>query len=161
VCAESSSSSSSKNMANYHKPEGRTIQELKDIANKLRIHSVAATSASKSGYVKIFFCNISSHVNGTHVVRIGLISGCIQEAPTEIYTVRTDDHTSVFGVVPCLGVVSRRSNRRGPGARPCQSVSGLVLVELALRQAQLRVPSFSLLASFHHFFILFMSQTRP
>lgn len=37
-------------MANYHKPEGRTIQELKDIANKLRIHSVIATSASKSGH---------------------------------------------------------------------------------------------------------------
>lgn len=42
-------------MTNYHKPEGRTIQELKDIANKLRIHSVTATSASKSGYVKLFF----------------------------------------------------------------------------------------------------------
>jgi len=37
-------------MENYHKPEGRTIQELKDIANKLRIHSVKATSASKSGH---------------------------------------------------------------------------------------------------------------
>lgn len=37
-------------MANYHKPEGRTIQELKDIANKLRIHSITATSASKSGH---------------------------------------------------------------------------------------------------------------
>ena len=41
-------------MANYHKPEGRTIQELKDIANKLRIDSVTATNASKSGYVVIF-----------------------------------------------------------------------------------------------------------
>jgi hypothetical protein len=38
-------------MANYHKPEARTIQELKDIANKLRIHSITATNASKSGYV--------------------------------------------------------------------------------------------------------------
>jgi transketolase len=37
-------------MANYHKPEGRTIQELRDIANKLRIHSITATSASKSGH---------------------------------------------------------------------------------------------------------------
>lgn len=37
-------------MANYHKPEGRTIQELKDIANKLRIHSITATNASKSGH---------------------------------------------------------------------------------------------------------------
>lgn len=44
------SSSPSKIMANYHKPEGRTIQELRDIANKLRIHSITATSASKSGH---------------------------------------------------------------------------------------------------------------
>lgn len=44
------SSSPSTIMANYHKPEGRTIQELKDIANKLRIHSITATSASKSGH---------------------------------------------------------------------------------------------------------------
>lgn len=38
-------------MANYHKPESKTIQELKDIATKLRIHSINATLASKSGYV--------------------------------------------------------------------------------------------------------------
>jgi hypothetical protein len=119
-------------MANYHKPEGRTIQELKDIANKLRIHSVTATSASKSGYVKIFFGTISSHVDSTHVVRLGLISGCIQESPAEIYTVIIDVHTTVNGVVPCLGVVRRQSNWRGPGAIPCQSVSDLVLVEVAL-----------------------------
>lgn len=56
--------------------------------------------------------------------------------------------------MPCLRVVSRRSNRGGPGAVPCQSVSGLVFVEVALRQALLRVLLFSLLASFHHFFIL-------
>ncbi|XP_029662177.1 transketolase-like protein 2 isoform X1 [Formica exsecta] len=37
-------------MANYHKPELKTIQELRDIANKLRIHSVEATQASKSGH---------------------------------------------------------------------------------------------------------------
>ncbi|KAK2585491.1 hypothetical protein KPH14_010145 [Odynerus spinipes] len=37
-------------MANYHKPESKTIQELKDIATKLRIHSVEATQASKSGH---------------------------------------------------------------------------------------------------------------
>ncbi|EFN73921.1 Transketolase-like protein 2 [Camponotus floridanus] len=36
-------------MANYHKPELKTIQELRDIANKLRIHSIEATQASKSG----------------------------------------------------------------------------------------------------------------
>ncbi|KAF4529183.1 hypothetical protein B566_EDAN016229 [Ephemera danica] len=36
-------------MANFHKPESKTVQELKDIANKLRIHSIEATSASKSG----------------------------------------------------------------------------------------------------------------
>jgi hypothetical protein len=138
-------------MANYHKPEGRTIQELKDIANKLRIDSITATSASKSGYVKIFFYTISSYVDSTHVVRLGLISGCIQEASAEMYTGRTDVHTTVI-VVPCLGVVSRRSNRRGPGAIPFQSTSGFV--EVALRQALLRVLLFSLLASFHHFFIL-------
>ncbi|XP_003696933.1 transketolase isoform X1 [Apis florea] len=37
-------------MANYHKPESKTIQELKDIATKLRIHSINATQASKSGH---------------------------------------------------------------------------------------------------------------
>ncbi|KYM83076.1 Transketolase [Atta colombica] len=38
------------NMANYHKPESKTIQELRDIANKLRIHSIETTQASKSGH---------------------------------------------------------------------------------------------------------------
>ncbi|XP_003493512.1 transketolase-like protein 2 isoform X1 [Bombus impatiens] len=37
-------------MANYHKPESKTILELKDIAIKLRIHSINATQASKSGH---------------------------------------------------------------------------------------------------------------
>ncbi|XP_012055050.1 PREDICTED: transketolase isoform X1 [Atta cephalotes] len=37
-------------MANYHKPESKTIQELRDIANKLRIHSIETTQASKSGH---------------------------------------------------------------------------------------------------------------
>ncbi|XP_046817202.1 transketolase-like protein 2 isoform X1 [Vespa crabro] len=37
-------------MANYHKPESKTIQELKDIANKLRIRSIEATQSSKSGH---------------------------------------------------------------------------------------------------------------
>ncbi|XP_076276149.1 transketolase-like protein 2 isoform X1 [Lasioglossum baleicum] len=37
-------------MASYHKPESKTIQELKDIATKLRIHSIDATQASKSGH---------------------------------------------------------------------------------------------------------------
>lgn len=37
-------------MANYHKPELKTIQELRDIANKLRIHAIEATQASKSGH---------------------------------------------------------------------------------------------------------------
>ncbi|ODN02013.1 Transketolase-like protein 1 [Orchesella cincta] len=36
-------------MANYHKPESKTIQELRDIANKLRIHSITSTDAGKSG----------------------------------------------------------------------------------------------------------------
>ncbi|XP_017782195.1 PREDICTED: transketolase-like protein 2 isoform X2 [Nicrophorus vespilloides] len=37
-------------MSSYHKPEAKVVQELKDIANKLRIHSVSSTQASKSGH---------------------------------------------------------------------------------------------------------------
>ncbi|XP_061836016.1 transketolase-like protein 2 isoform X1 [Nerophis lumbriciformis] len=37
-------------MASYHKPDEKTLQGLKDIANKLRIHSINATCASKSGH---------------------------------------------------------------------------------------------------------------
>ncbi|KAG7199965.1 hypothetical protein KM043_014394 [Ampulex compressa] len=37
-------------MASYHKPECKTIQELKDIATKLRIHCIESTQASKSGH---------------------------------------------------------------------------------------------------------------
>ncbi|XP_046745472.1 transketolase-like protein 2 isoform X1 [Diprion similis] len=37
-------------MASYHKPESKTIQELKDIATKLRIDSVRATQVTKSGH---------------------------------------------------------------------------------------------------------------
>lgn len=33
----------------YHKPEAKVVQELKDIAHKLRIHSITSTQASKSG----------------------------------------------------------------------------------------------------------------
>jgi len=33
----------------YHKPEAKTVQDLKDLAQKLRIHSINATQASKSG----------------------------------------------------------------------------------------------------------------
>lgn len=36
-------------MPNYHKPEAKTVQELRDIANRLRIHSITSTQASKSG----------------------------------------------------------------------------------------------------------------
>jgi len=50
-------------MANYHKPEARTVQELKDIANKLRVHSITATNASKSGYVRMMFFFIVSELN--------------------------------------------------------------------------------------------------
>lgn len=42
-------------MVNYHKPESKTIQELRDIAHRLRIHSITSTQASKSGYVKVHF----------------------------------------------------------------------------------------------------------
>lgn len=48
-------------MANYHKPESKIIQELKDIAMKLRIHSIEATQASKSGYVEYFIPMPYSH----------------------------------------------------------------------------------------------------
>ncbi|KAH0540359.1 transketolase-like protein 2 isoform X1 [Cotesia glomerata] len=37
-------------MDSYHKPESKTIQELKDIANKLRIDAINSTQASKSGH---------------------------------------------------------------------------------------------------------------
>ncbi|XP_013777919.1 transketolase-like [Limulus polyphemus] len=37
-------------MAEYHCPDAKTLQELKDIANKLRIHSIRATNAGKSGH---------------------------------------------------------------------------------------------------------------
>uniref|UniRef100_A0A4W4EP45 Transketolase n=1 Tax=Electrophorus electricus TaxID=8005 RepID=A0A4W4EP45_ELEEL len=34
----------------YHKPDEKTLQGLKDLANKLRIHSIKATCASNSGH---------------------------------------------------------------------------------------------------------------
>ncbi|CAG0894365.1 unnamed protein product [Cyprideis torosa] len=37
-------------MVQYHKPEAKTVQELKDIATKLRIDSVESTQASNSGH---------------------------------------------------------------------------------------------------------------
>ncbi|CAH1103607.1 unnamed protein product [Psylliodes chrysocephalus] len=37
-------------MTNYHKPEAKLVQELKDIANKIRIHSITSTQAAKSGH---------------------------------------------------------------------------------------------------------------
>ncbi|KAJ8927245.1 hypothetical protein NQ314_020325 [Rhamnusium bicolor] len=37
-------------MSNYHKPEAKIVQELKDIANKIRIHSITSTQAAKSGH---------------------------------------------------------------------------------------------------------------
>ncbi|CAO1398606.1 unnamed protein product [Diamesa hyperborea] len=37
-------------MPTYHKPEAKTVIELRDIAQKLRIHSINATQASKSGH---------------------------------------------------------------------------------------------------------------
>ena len=33
----------------YHKPDEKRIQTLKDIANKLRIHSINSTNAAGSG----------------------------------------------------------------------------------------------------------------
>ncbi|KAL7859967.1 hypothetical protein SRHO_G00151140 [Serrasalmus rhombeus] len=37
-------------MESYHKPDEKTLQGLKDVANKLRIHSIKATCASNSGH---------------------------------------------------------------------------------------------------------------
>ncbi|KAM9785411.1 transketolase-like protein 2 [Neosynchiropus ocellatus] len=37
-------------MASYHKPDEKTLQGLKDVANKLRISSIKATCASNSGH---------------------------------------------------------------------------------------------------------------
>uniref|UniRef100_A0A672GBC5 Transketolase n=1 Tax=Salarias fasciatus TaxID=181472 RepID=A0A672GBC5_SALFA len=37
-------------MSSYHKPDEKTLQGLKDVANKLRIHSIKATCASNSGH---------------------------------------------------------------------------------------------------------------
>uniref|UniRef100_A0A3B4WGL2 Transketolase n=1 Tax=Seriola lalandi dorsalis TaxID=1841481 RepID=A0A3B4WGL2_SERLL len=37
-------------MSSYHKPDEKTLQGLKDVANKLRIHSINATCASNSGH---------------------------------------------------------------------------------------------------------------
>lgn len=37
-------------MSDYHKPEARTVQELRDLAHKLRVLSIEATNASKSGH---------------------------------------------------------------------------------------------------------------
>lgn len=34
----------------YHKPEARTVQNLKDVAHRLRIYSINSTQASKSGH---------------------------------------------------------------------------------------------------------------
>lgn len=33
----------------FHKLEAKSVQELKDIANKIRIHSVSSTQAAGSG----------------------------------------------------------------------------------------------------------------
>nr|XP_018899753.1 PREDICTED: transketolase-like protein 2 isoform X2 [Bemisia tabaci] len=37
-------------MTKYHKPEAKTVQDLKDLANKLRLDSIDATNSSKSGH---------------------------------------------------------------------------------------------------------------
>ncbi|PVD25166.1 hypothetical protein C0Q70_15664 [Pomacea canaliculata] len=37
-------------MSDYHRPDAKLLQTLKDIANKLRIHSIESTNASNSGH---------------------------------------------------------------------------------------------------------------
>ena len=39
-------------MSNYHRPDAKFIQSLKDVANKLRIHSINSTNASNSGWAR-------------------------------------------------------------------------------------------------------------
>jgi hypothetical protein len=34
----------------YHRPDQKRLQTLRDIANKLRVHSIEATSAANSGH---------------------------------------------------------------------------------------------------------------
>ena len=38
-----------KKMTDYHRPDNKTLQTLRDIANKLRVHSIESTDASNSG----------------------------------------------------------------------------------------------------------------
>uniref|UniRef100_A0A3Q4GBJ6 Uncharacterized protein n=1 Tax=Neolamprologus brichardi TaxID=32507 RepID=A0A3Q4GBJ6_NEOBR len=42
-------------MTSYHKPDEKTLQGLKDVANKLRINSIKATCASNSGMPEVSF----------------------------------------------------------------------------------------------------------
>ena len=39
----------------YHRPDQKKIQALKDLANKLRVDSIEMTNASGSGYVPNVF----------------------------------------------------------------------------------------------------------
>uniref|UniRef100_A0A0B6XYR0 Transketolase n=1 Tax=Arion vulgaris TaxID=1028688 RepID=A0A0B6XYR0_9EUPU len=58
-------------MSNYHRPDSKTVQSLKDIANKLRIHSIESTNASNSGHptsccsaadiMSVLFFNVMSY----------------------------------------------------------------------------------------------------
>ncbi|CAG5115215.1 unnamed protein product [Candidula unifasciata] len=58
-------------MSNYHCPDSKTVQTLKDIANKLRIHSIESTNASNSGHptsccsaadvMSVLFFNVMSY----------------------------------------------------------------------------------------------------
>ena len=57
----------------YHRPDQKKLQLLNDIANKLRIHSIESTNASKSGYVgrlyEVLQRNRSSHQNRSTEVK--------------------------------------------------------------------------------------------
>lgn len=43
-------------MADYHRPDQKKVQNLRDIANKLRVHSINSTNASNSGWVCKWNC---------------------------------------------------------------------------------------------------------
>lgn len=51
------------NMSSYHCPDNKTLQTLRDIANKLRVHSIEATDASNSGWVTWSFQLIIGNAN--------------------------------------------------------------------------------------------------
>lgn len=59
-------------MSEYHKPDTNNLQELRDIANKLRVHSIRSTSASNSGWVSK---EIGSLLKEKRIISITIAAG--------------------------------------------------------------------------------------